>query len=443
MNSRANAAKALYLVCAENRTTDWLSANKPHLIDLPIEAEMVYGVLRNYFKLSTAVDNLLEKPLRQKDQILYYLLLVGAYQLGYMRVKEHAAINETVAACKTVGRPWAKGLVNAILRKLLAENTEQSFEQVVELPAWLHADLPTSCDLAALNSHPPMMLRINQKQISPDLYKQSLQENAIEFSESPIAECVTLKVPMPSESLPGWREGQVAVQDLGAQFAGYLASADNPARILDACAAPGGKLFHLLEHLPNAEVLALERSEARIEITQQLAERLGHTVDLRLADATDLDWWDGSPFDLILLDAPCSGTGTLRRHPEIKLHLHKSDIQAHTNTQLQLLQNLWPTLTPGGTLLYCTCSMLKAENDQVIEAFLSHLSAGDNDAKSPVDTFMKANDDSLLSDQVQVETLELPMGEATQFGWQLTPPETDGFYYAKLKRIQSASETVG
>ncbi|MEM9622752.1 MAG: hypothetical protein AAF993_13955, partial [Pseudomonadota bacterium] len=263
-----------------------------------------------------------------------------------------------------------------------------------------------------------------------------------------VPQAVVLANPCRVETLPGWSKGEVAVQDLGAQVAGSIwqtfvqptlytsARKQRPLRILDACTAPGGKLFHLLEILAanniSAEVVALESSAHRATQTRAAAEHLGHTVDLHVADATTLDWWSGVPFDHVLLDAPCSGTGTLRRHPDIKVLLQEGQIEQHAETQLQLLNNLWRTVSAGGTLLYCTCSLLEEENDLVIDAFLADESARPG---SP-----SKNDADAVQTNTGVTPQVLPLNLASGYqrrrGWQLSPiePTTDGFYYALLHK---------
>ena len=233
--------------------------------------------------------------------------------------------------------------------------------------------------------------------------------------------------------LPDWANGAVAVQDLGAQYAAQLlhneiTHTNTPhaaLRVLDACAAPGGKLAHLLELLANeprpltqpgvqsTQCIAIDVNRQRIEASHAILERLGHNLRLKQGDACEQAWWDRRPFDYILMDAPCSGTGTIRRHPDIKLLLRENAVFEHSRTQEKMLNNLWRTLAPGGTLLYCTCSLLQAENDQVISRFLK---SKNNHAK--------------------VLNINLPSGKATEHGWQLLPtdPNTDGFYYALLRK---------
>jgi 16S rRNA (cytosine967-C5)-methyltransferase len=239
-----------------------------------------------------------------------------------------------------------------------------------------------------------------------------------------------LAKPQPGNTLPGWAEGEVATQDMGAQFATQVllshldtTNDQSPLRILDACAAPGGKLAHLYEALfdsgRTATLTGIDISATRVEQTQGILQRLGHPLRISVADARQLDWWDGTLYSHILLDAPCSGTGTIRRHPDIKILLQAGAIPEHAKLQLQLLNNLWQTLASGGTLLYCTCSLLRAENDDVVGRFLEHQNKDAN-----------------------VQTITLPSGAATKYGWQLLPidPHTDGFYFALLQKSSHKSD---
>lgn len=361
---------------------------------------------------------------------MYCLLLVGAYQLKIDRTPDHAAINETVAATKLLGRPWARGLVNAVLRQVTSHElkTDQTFGH----PPWLVQAITTawpaqsSSILAANNERAPMSLRVNSTKVGRDEYLERLIGLGIDASTGPTNTSIVLDKPQLSATLPDWAAGAVGVQDIGAQFAAQLTLEDGaqPARLLDACAAPGGKLAHLIERCTpgtedsnqtrqRPEIVGIDISAERVTQTQSVLDRLGHSCAVLVADATTLDWWDGKPFDHILVDAPCSGSGTIRRHPDIKLLLKETSVAALAELQLQILNNLWHTLSAGGTLLYCTCSILPDENDSVINKFIDQ---PDNTAS--------------------VSNIDLPTGQATKHGWQLLPtdPNTDGFYYARLEK---------
>lgn len=424
---RAEAARMLHRVVVQRQTTDQAIASTELT---PLVQELVFGSLRYYFSLSQIVGAALHNPLKPKDRELKSLMIVGAYQLFHTRIPKHAAIFETVAACAALERPWASGLVNAVLRKCDASGPpERSFEHPPWLEAALREDYPDAeAVMAANNGRAPMALRINLTRIRPEEYLASLEQAALPArlaqrqdgaatSDAAVIwlgpETRILLAPVPSSRLPGYREGLVSVQDAGAQVAANLVTPQPGDRVLDACAAPGGKLFHLMERHPGARLTALEKNPRRLAQLREEGRRLGHDDFVAITgDATALDWWDGAPYQQVLIDAPCSGTGTLRRHPDIKLLRRKEDIRTFADLQGRLLANLWRVLAPGGNLLYCTCSMLAAENDAVVGKFL---------AQQP---------------DAVVQPLQLASGRAMQHGWQLLPTEadTDGFYYARLSK---------
>jgi len=419
---RASAARALHAVIDHQRTTDQAFGSAA---PTPLCRELVYGVLRHYFSLAALVDGMLDKPLRSKDRDLRCLMLVGAYQLQYLRVPDHAAINETVAACRQLHKPWARGLLNAVLRKLSRGYPEGTTERSFELPPWFESRLRATYGdrandlLDGLLQRAPMSLRVNLARTSVAEYCRRLDAESIAWLPGELEENLVLAEPRSSRDLPGYVEGLVSIQDSGALLATPLLAAGRPSRVLDACAAPGGKLFHLCERLPAADVTGIEINPQRFAHLAAEAERLGHTrVHLVEADAESDAWWDGRPFDAVLLDAPCSGSGTLRRHPEIKLLRNERDLARHPEQQLSLLRNLWRTVSPGGTLLYCTCSLFQEENDNVVRNFLAEAPAA------------------------AIQPIEAPRGIATTFGWQLLPTASDpgspdGFYYARLHKAAS------
>ena len=433
---RAHAVRAITQVVIHDRTIDWVISERAQWCQLPLERDLIYGVIRHYFSLHKKVDAHLEKPLRKKDQDLLLLMLVGAYQLIHSSIPAHAVINETVQAVVALHKPWAKNLVNVVLRNisrgidpasdLSVEPSDHSFDH----PEWLIAQIRRQYPLiwqqilAANNTRAPMTVRVNTCRISHEDYLRKLQHAAIDAETGSASNSLVLLKPQPSNTLPGWARGDVAIQDMGAQFAAQLLvsslnapTRQMPLRILDACAAPGGKLAHLYEMLSesgySAELMGIDMSIARVKQTQMILARLGHDVTVSVADARQLDWWDGKPYSHILLDAPCSGTGTIRRHPDIKILLQAESISEHANQQLQILNNLWQTLASGGNLLYCTCSLLRAENDDVVGRFLQHQNKDAN-----------------------VQTIKLSSGAATKYGWQLLPTDsyTDGFYFALLQK---------
>ncbi len=413
---RLRAVRGLRRVIDKGQTLDQVEAAGTALT--PLARELLYGSVRHYFSLSDAVAARLKRPLLPKHPDLWSLLIIGAYQLFHTRVPDHASISTSVALTQALGKGWAKGLINGVLRNLQREPSPPPHS---EHPTWLEAMLRSQYGstadalLAANNQRAPMALRVNGLHNSRSEYLDQLQQASIAATGGHTAESVLLAQPQPVSALPGFNAGAVSVQDIGAQLAAEVWS--NPPqhnlRMLDACAAPGGKLHHLRERRPEDHYLALERSESRLAHTRADAQRLGFAATGYLqADAQDTQWWDQSPFERILIDAPCSGTGTLRRHPDIKLHLQAEAITTHATTQLALLTALWPTLRDDGELLYCTCSLLREENDAVVQDFLEeHADA-------------------------QAEPFRLPSGSPTEHGWQLTPldPTTDGFYYARLRK---------
>ena len=411
---RARAARNLKAILSGRRTTDWAAAGASQT---SLSLELTYGCLRHYFSLKAQIDPLLARPLRARDQDLYGLLLAGAYQLQRTRVPAHAALFETVAATELLGKGWAKGLINAVLRKLPATPPARASEH----PAWLRQALEAEYGddavplMHANNARAPLCLRINASKIEPADYRRQLDAAGIEYSATWLPEALVLGEPRPAATLPGFDEGCVAIQDLASQLAvsPLLDAAEHGQRVLDACAAPGGKLFRLVEAFPGLAVTAMDIAPRRLAAMREVARRLGHrNFECVQADAGTLDWWDGTPFDRVLLDAPCSGTGTLRRHPEIKVVRKPADVAGSAALQAALLANLWRTVRRGGRLLYCTCSILAEENDQVVGSFL----AGRSDA--------------------HLLRVSLPTGRATRHGWQTLPlePATDGLYLAQIEK---------
>lgn len=375
-----------------------------------------------------AVAAHLDREFRSKDLDLRCLLLVGAYQLLYLRTPDHAAINETVNACRALRKPWAKGLVNAVLRRIAA--APAPVEQSFGLPGWMAERLGDAYPdeahalMAATLERAPMSIRINRARVHPDVYAATLADAGIPSHPGWWPEHRILETPIPARELPGYETGQVSIQDAGAQLVAPLVAERCPrGRILDACAAPGGKLFHLAELAPDARITGLERSASRLAHLHRERARLGHeAVSLLEGDATGEDWHDGVPFDAILIDAPCSGTGTLRRHPDIKLLRRAEDLADYAALQFSLLTSLWRLLGSDGVLVYCTCSLFPEENDEVIERFLT------------------------ATPDARIEPVTAPTGKAMRHGWQLLPlaaagiPDTsvDGFYFARMTRGNKA-----
>ncbi|MFM7273054.1 MAG: 16S rRNA (cytosine(967)-C(5))-methyltransferase RsmB [Gammaproteobacteria bacterium] len=387
--------------------------------------ELAFGVCRRYAELEGLLAGLLVRPMKAADADVRALLLIGIYQLRYLRVPDHAALAETVGACHGLRKPWARGLVNAVLRGYLArrEELEARLSRAERLahPQWLleaiEAAWPAQAAaiIEAGNGTGPLSLRVNRLRGDRASWLAKARSAGFEGEASPIAEDgVLMGRAVDVEALPGFREGEVSVQDEAAQLAAELIAAEPGERILDACAAPGGKACHLLEHTPGLRLIALDSSANRLARVQENLQRLGLGAELREGDATQPDaWWDGVPFDRILVDAPCSGTGVIRRHPDIKVLRAPAQVRESAQLQSRILDALWPLLAPGGVLLYCTCSILPQENEAVIAAFLARTpSAGE-------------------------WPLDVAWGQAQGCGRQLLPGEGshDGFYFARLRRL--------
>ena len=428
MNPRLAAARVLAPILAGRGSLASLlppALDKVKPADRGLLQELCYGVLRRHFSLDHLTGQLMKRPLKAKEGEVQALLLIGAYQLLHMRVPDHAAVGETVAAAQKLGRPWAKGLVNGVLRNLQRRRdellaAEPPEEAAFDHPRWLIQRLREAWPdrwrdiLKAANDHPPMTLRVNARHGERAEYAKRLTEAAIAARPAPHTDHgLRLDRPLDVTKLPGFAEGDVSVQDGAAQLAAQLLAPSKGDRVLDACAAPGGKTGHLLERAPEAEVVALDSDPERLERVEENLERLSLQGAVIASDAADTTaWWDGQPFDRILLDAPCSATGVIRRHPDIKLLRTPKDVRNLAEEQARLLDALWPLLKPGGALLYATCSILPEENEAQVAAFLQRTS----DARE--------------------EPIEAAWGHARPHGRQLFPGEDgmDGFYYALLRR---------
>lgn len=390
--------------------------------------ELCYGVCRHFRALGFLLDQLLERPLRNKDADVHALLLIGLYQLRHLRIPPHAAVNETVAAAGALGKSWARSLVNAVLRRSLksADALDRALAgQPIAIrqshPDWLvHAlqtDWPQDWEaiLEANNQRAPMTLRVNPLRSSRDDCLAQLAGAEIAAHRGHWSDAaICLEAPVRSEVLPGYAEGRVSIQDEASQRVAPLLRTGPGQRILDACAAPGGKTAHLLEQQPDLKALvAIDIHPERLQGIHQTLSRLGLDATLICADAAEpAMWWDGKPFDRILLDAPCSATGVIRRHPDIKLLRRAEDFPVLVQRQRALLDALWPLLSPGGLLLYTTCSLLRAENEHVIDGFL-----GTGTGAKP-------------------EAFAAEWGVECRHGRQLlpTPAGPDGFYYCALRK---------
>lgn len=389
--------------------------------DQAFARHLVFGVLRWLSALDWLLGALLERPLRARDAEIAWLLRIGLYQLWRDDTPAHAAVHATVAAVKQSGKPWAGKLANAVLRSFqrqrdgLLDRLAQEPERLAH-PDWLleqlRRDWPDDWESIAdaNNLAPPLWLRINRRKTNRDAYAALLAERGFEAHWSDAApEAVRIEPAVAVESVPGFTEGLASVQDVAAQRAVAFLEAAAGHRVLDACAAPGGKTCHILETTPEVELTAIDRDPQRLVLVRENLDRLGLDCRLLAADAGEPGRWaEGRRFDRILLDAPCTATGVIRRHPEIKWLRTADQLASAVALQQRLLEALWPLLDSGGMLVYATCSVLNRENSQQIESFLSrHPEA----------------------------TLE-PCADATTGERQFLPGETagDGFYYARLRR---------
>jgi 16S rRNA (cytosine967-C5)-methyltransferase len=384
---------------------------------------LCYGVCRYCHRLEFIMGQLLDKPVKTPE--VKALLLIGLYQLCYMRVKSHAAVSETVHAAQK--QPWAKALINAVLRNYIRQRqaidgqANREKQAAFSHPDWLirriEHDWPEQADaiLTANNQSPPMIMRVNLTKTSRENYLDLLSKQNIPAQIAAYNKVgIVLENPLAINNLPHFDDGWLSVQDGAAQLAADLLDVQSGHRVLDVCAAPGGKTAHMLEtHTGLMELVAIDIDESRMQRVRSNLQRLGLTATLVVADAAKPEnWWDGKPFDRILLDAPCSATGVIRRHPDIKLLRRADDINALAATQQNLLNATWPLLKTGGMLLYSTCSVLKQENELQIKGFLA------------------SHPDAL---ELTFDTQE-GWGHSREHGKQILTGESamDGFYYARI-----------
>jgi len=384
---RAQAALLLMQVADEGRSLDALLENRS---DAPQERGLLrslsYGSVRWYWRLLAVLTRLSSQHPKELQPEIRALALVGLYQLLHTDIAAHAAVAETVEAARSLNMQRATGFLNAILRRCQreAESITASVDADLAVrtahPDWLVAQLQrdwpehVAAILQANNEHPPFWLRVNTRHLSRDAYREQLAAQGIIAEISAHApEALLLPQAVEVLSLPGFSEGWVSVQDAAAQLAAHFMAVEPGQRVLDACAAPGGKTCHILELQPQlGQMVAIDISAGRLRRVQGNLRRLGLEATLLTGDASEpTRWWDGQVFDRILLDAPCSATGVIRRHPDIKLLRRASDIVKLAARQRELLENLWPLLAPGGRLVYASCSALRAENSQNMASFLA------------------------------------------------------------------------
>jgi len=389
--------------------------------------EISYGTCRWYIQLEHILNELLEKRIKKKDSRLKYLMMIGLYQLRYMRIPSHAVVSETVNTCKKINMEWAKGLVNAILRRYIreADKLDELLNKTEKIkashPDWLieqlKQDWPDEWQsiLDANNQRPPMYLRVNQLHQDRDNYLMKLNELGIEAKPTLYSDHgILLDQARDVEQLPGFNEGKVSVQELAAQLSAELLDLKPGQNVLDACAAPGGKSAHILESQAEIKSLTVvEKDPNRAEKLSATLKRLNLGATTKVSDINDLEkWWDKEKFDRILLDAPCSATGVIRRHPDIKLLRTTEEVSNVCVLQETLLNTLWQTLKPNGLLLYVTCSILKQENSNQIKKFIAN------------------NSDCTL------KIIDAQWGVDTGYGRQILTGQDnmDGFFYACLEK---------
>jgi 16S rRNA (cytosine967-C5)-methyltransferase len=428
-NIRYIAAKIINEVTEGRSLSDSLEAHLSKMYDSRDKAfvqAVCYGVCRYYTQLDIILSELLEKPMNAKDSDVHALILAGLFQLRFMRLPEYAAVTETVNATAKFNKTWSRGFVNAILREYLREKAgvdafiERDEEAKYAHPDWMIKAVKKAWPnqwqsiLTANNEHPPFVLRVNLKHGTREAYLQRLQE--ADLHAQPLADTtsgIVLAEPTSVDALPGFSDGDVFVQDGAAQLSADLLAIEDGQHILDACAAPGGKLTHILECANNVSVVAVEKDKDRIQSINENLKRLKMHAQVICDSATDKrKWWDGNQFDRILLDAPCSASGVIRRHPDIKLLRQASDIPAFAKEQEKLLHAVWPMLKPGGVLLYATCSIFPEENADVVSHFL---------AEHP---------------DAEEKKIQADWGVETTVGRQILPgmQQMDGFYYALITK---------
>jgi 16S rRNA (cytosine967-C5)-methyltransferase len=441
----ASAARAVAEVSVRGRSADDALAPFDNQADRAAIRAVTLGTLRWYLRLLPAVTAIIERPGRSLAAELRALLVVAAHQVEYSRNKPEASVDAAVDAARVLGQPRASGLVNAVLRRFVRQRDalfaplDSDLATATAHPAWLVEQLErawpdlTRPVLDGNNAHPPLVLRVDRSRETIDAYLAELAEagcpgHALAWAGAAVA----LDQARPVDAIPGFREGRVSVQDAGAQLAAPLLDARGGMRVLDVCAAPGGKTVHLLENTPDlAELVAIDIDAARLERVAENLARSRRQARLAVLDARELSATStapggvlaGAPFDRVLVDAPCSSTGVIRRHPDIKLLRRAADIEAFVALQLEILRGAFQVLAPGGRLLYCTCSLLPAENERLMASFLGS--------------------EALAQQAPMPAAQELaPGARDCAIGVQLLPGAaagTDGFYFACLEKTTAGN----
>jgi 16S rRNA (cytosine967-C5)-methyltransferase len=433
--ARSLAAHALARILREGVTLDAalrdaLAAADPKLA--PSVRSLSYGAVRGYYRHEAILQSLLSQPVRSLDPLVRALLSVALYELEDAQTPQYAVVDAAVETAKATDAVRAAGLINAVLRRYLRERT--SIDAAIAsnpatrhaAPVWLadrlRADWPVRWTqlLAAGDTQAPMWLRVNVQQSTTEAYLDTLRQAGIGARAEPrVPQALVLDAPCDVHELPGFDTGVVSVQDLGAQCVAFPLALAPGQRVLDACAAPGGKTALIAEREPELQTLvAVDIDPERLRLVKGNLARANLRADLVCADAgVPAAWWDGAPFDRILLDAPCSALGVIRRHPDIRLRKSPSDIDKLPHVQLRLLRSAWGMLARGGRLVYATCTVTRSENREVIAAFLG--SSADAEIVPPSAWDGWPN-----------------FGDADEYGRQILPGEAgaDGFYYAALTK---------
>lgn len=417
MREYADVVKTLVPVIGSGQSLEFDDAS-------PLAREIAYGVLRDYYYLTAVVDRLVSKPLGEKNLDLQVLLLAGMYSANRLKRPTYTSVNAVVEAAVEIGKPWAKALLNGVLRNYLRNRESidadvlKSEEARTNHPDWMITALrdawgdQAEAIMDANNRHAPMTLRINQRRTSVADYQSLLDAAGLGATPGELAlSALYLAEPVATASLPGFNQGLCSVQDEASQLAAGLMNLFPGARVLDACAAPGGKTCHMLEILDNLDLTALDINQRRCRQIEQNLERLGQSCTVVVADL--LNWrCEPESIDRILLDVPCSATGIIRRHPDIKLLRRQTDIAKLASAQVELLSRSWQLLKKGGELVYSTCSILPAENAEVVARFLA------------------------LTPDACTLPIDASWGQPAGDGRQLLPTQDrhDGFFYARLSR---------
>ncbi|CNJ41938.1 16S rRNA (cytosine(967)-C(5))-methyltransferase RsmB [Yersinia mollaretii] len=421
-NLRSIAAKAISQVLDQGQSLSTVLPGLHNSIsdkDRALLQELCFGTLRVLPQLEWCIQQLMARPMTGKQRVFHYLIMVGLYQLIYTRIPPHAALAETVEGATALKRPQLKGLINGVLRQFQRQQVElleraANNESRYLHPSWLLARIKLAYPdqwqqiLDANNQKPPMWLRVNRLHHTRSEYLELLKQADIDAVPHDLySDALRLITPCAVSALPGFELGWVTVQDASAQGCVDLLDPHNGEQILDLCAAPGGKTTHILEAAPKAHVLAVDIDEQRLDRVKENLQRLKLHAVVRVGDGrTPEDWCGDQQFDRILLDAPCSATGVIRRHPDIKWLRRDRDIAELAQLQSEIIEAIWPKLKKGGVMVYATCSILPEENQQQIAAFLQRHSE---------------------AELVETGTTAAPGKQNLPH-----PEDGDGFFYAKL-----------